>query len=218
MGSKRLKAVVVRGNLPVPLHDGTRAKAIRMKYLKRKDVEAYDLFHDTGTVAAIADLLPNGRCPVKNWGGVGIVDFPVGEEEYEEDRVMSYQKRRYACWHCPIGWLSYEWPFVPDSLEAVTGWEWSLETLRRTGDRIGTMRHLFNLREGINPLEYPIQGRIVGDPPQTTGPLEGRTLDYETMIREYLEYSDWDPVTTVPSRTKLEELGLGDLAPIFHPI
>jgi aldehyde:ferredoxin oxidoreductase len=117
---------------------------------------------------------------------------------------------------CLFGYLSYEWPFIPDFMEAATGWEWPMATVRKTGERIGTMRHLFNLREGINPLEYSVPGRAVGSPPQTTGPLEGRTVDYQTMVREYLEYIDWDPVTTVPSLAKLAELGLGDLAPIFH--
>lgn len=427
MGSKKLKAVAVRGKLRVPLDDEGRAKALRREYLNRKgDEELFDFFHDTGTVAAIAANIENGRCPIKNWGGVGLVDFEEGIEEYDEDRVMSFQTRRYACWNCSIGcggtvevtepgpyqgvrghkpeyetggtfanmtlmadfpalirinelcnrygldtisagcviafamecyenglltekdtdglavrwgddkaiiallekmalregigdvladgvqraaarigggaeeyaihiggqepgmhdprylpgyittymldatpgrhtqggdtmpvqgldvrehderstnphdradvqklvadlahvmnaagvclfgFLSYEWPWLPDFLEAVTGWEWPMETVRRTGDRIGTMRHLFNLREGINPLEYTIPGRVVGDPPQTTGPLEGRTVDYKTMVREYLEYIGWDPVTAVPRKEKLEELGLGDLVPMFH--
>ena len=50
------------------------------------------------------------------------------------------------------------------------------------------MRHLFNLREAINPVDHDIVGRIVGDPPQAVGPLEDRTVDYMTMGREYLEY------------------------------
>ena len=117
---------------------------------------------------------------------------------------------------CLFGFLAYEYSFLPDFLEAVTGWDWPMDTLRKTGDRIETMRHLFNLREGVNPLHRSVPSRVVGEPPQTAGPLKGRTVDYKTMVREYLDYLDWDPVTTVPSKKKLEELGLGDLAPMFH--
>jgi aldehyde:ferredoxin oxidoreductase len=119
---------------------------------------------------------------------------------------------------CLFGYLSYEWSFIPDFLEAVTGWEWSLATMRTTGERIGTIRHLFNLREGINPLKHHISGRIVGDPPQILGPLKGRTVDYKTMVREYLEYMGWNPETTVPSKEKLIELGLDEMLPLFHPV
>jgi aldehyde:ferredoxin oxidoreductase len=427
MGSKQLKAVAVRGNLPIPIYDQARTNKLRKEYIKRNQGGAYDFFHDTGTPALIGPNIVSGRCPVKNWAGVGVVDFKEGITEYDVDRVMSHQTRPYGCWKCTIacgghfesnepgpyqgvkadqpeyesagafgnltltanfpaiiklndlsnrfgfdtisaagtiafaiecfenglltekdtdgvqlrwgnaeaiiamlekmayrqgigdllaegsqraaaqigqgaeqyavqiggqelpmhdpkylpgyittyildatpgrhtqggdqsppvnfpqreydamstdphnradvhqlsadlvhvmnaagiclfGYLSYEWSFIPDFLEAITGWEWSLETMRKTGERIGTMRHLFNLREGINPLQHRISGRIVGDPPQAAGPLKGRTVDYKTMTHEYLEHLGWDPETTVPGKEKLIELGLDEMLPLFHP-
>ena len=40
-------------------------------------------------------------------------------------------------------------PTLAKIIAATTGWDYSLEELLKTGDRIGTMRHVFNLREGL---------------------------------------------------------------------
>ncbi len=74
------------------------------------------------------------------------------------------------------------------------------------------MRHLFNLREGLNPLEYPTNPRLVGRPPLKKGPLANVTIDDDTMIEDYLKKMDWDTTTTRPSTGKLQELGLRQVA------
>ena len=100
---------------------------------------------------------------------------------------------------------------------AVTGWDYSVEELLQTGDRIGTMRHVFNLREGLNPLKHFIHGRIYGNPPLTDGPLAGVTSDLEAEAYWHLGQLDWDRVTTKPSRNKLLALGMDDIAEELWP-
>jgi aldehyde:ferredoxin oxidoreductase len=97
---------------------------------------------------------------------------------------------------------------LPDFLSSVTGWDLKLEDLYDIGDRIGIIRHAFNLREGHNPLLRNMPGRIVGEPPFAEGNLRGVTVDYRTEVREYLEEMDWDTSTTVPSEERLRELGM----------
>jgi aldehyde:ferredoxin oxidoreductase len=97
-------------------------------------------------------------------------------------------------------------------MNAVTGWDLTTAEMLKTGERIYTIRHAFNLREGLNPLEYYVPDRITGRPPKTQGPLKGVTLDEEAIDRELLTEFDWDARTTRPSRKKLEELGLDDVA------
>lgn len=104
-----------------------------------------------------------------------------------------------------------------DFMCAVSGWDLTIEELIKTGERITNIRHAFNLREGLNPLEYKIPGRIIGNPPPQAGPLKGITVDEETMDREYLTAMDWDLKTTKPSKKKLEELGLEDVAKEILP-
>jgi aldehyde:ferredoxin oxidoreductase len=102
-------------------------------------------------------------------------------------------------------------------MRAVSGWDLTVDELIQTGERITNIRHAFNLREGLNPLEYDIPGRIMGNPPPKEGPLAGVTVDEETLDGEYLSAMDWDLKTTKPSRKKLEELGLEDVAQEILP-
>jgi aldehyde:ferredoxin oxidoreductase len=101
---------------------------------------------------------------------------------------------------------------VTDSLNAATGWKMTTEDLVKTGERIGTLRHVFNLREGLNPLKTEVPGRIFGRPPLQAGPLKGITVDTDTLVSEYLKVMDWDPVTAKPGDQRLRELGLQDVA------
>lgn len=424
MGSKRLKAIVVRGEKEVPVADAEGLRRLRAKYLREYDEDAYALFRDEGTCGITAESAYSGDSPVKNWGGIGVRDFGDDvADKISDDSVLAYQQRKFNCYRCPLGcggvvklehgpfaldqandyqgykpeyetlaafgsmllndnlgsiikaneicndygldtistgstvafaiecreqgllserdvdgldlrWGNAEaivaltrkiarregvgelladgivaaatrigedaweyaievggeelpmhdprfWPgtatayildgtpgrhtqgsemlpppglglpehdkyeysgkaenhrklvnlthvmnsagiclfaymtfyiqSLPDQLSAVTGWKYSLEDLYPIGERIGTLRHLFNLREGLNPLLRRIPDRMVGVPPQDEGPLEGVTVDYRTQIREYLELIGWDPKTTVPSADSLRVLGLDEL-------
>jgi aldehyde:ferredoxin oxidoreductase len=109
---------------------------------------------------------------------------------------------------CLFGFLSYPFQAVLDQLSAATGDAWDLNRMMAAGTRIYTMRHAFNLREGLNPLERNMPGRIVGEPPLKEGNVKNVTVDYRTLAREFLERLGWDPRTTVPSEKSLDELGM----------
>ena len=102
-------------------------------------------------------------------------------------------------------------------MQAITGIDWTQEELNKCGERIMTVRHCFNLREGINPLQRYVHPRIIGDPPQTTGPLAGVRADIEAQIYWGLGALDWDRVTTKPSKAKLTALGLDGIAEELYP-
>ncbi len=114
-------------------------------------------------------------------------------------------------------WQAARGPYIRKMMTSVTGLDRSMEELTRTGDRIGTMRHIFNLREGLNPLEHYIHPRVIGRPPQEEGPLAGVTLDIEHEGWWYLGALEWDRKTTIPSRNKLLELGMNDIAEEYWP-
>jgi len=107
--------------------------------------------------------------------------------------------------------------YIAGFMSAVTGWDRSMDELLKAGERIATMRHVFNLREGINPLELKVHPRIIGKPPYETGPLAGVTADIEAQNYWNLGALDWDRVTTKPSKKKLLELGLEDVAKDLWP-
>jgi aldehyde:ferredoxin oxidoreductase len=104
-----------------------------------------------------------------------------------------------------------------DGMRAVTGWDRSMGELLKAGERIANMRHVINLREGINPLSWDVHPRMVGKPPQETGPLAGITCDIEAQVNWNLGALDWDRFTTKPSKRKLLALGLDDVAQDLWP-
>ena len=112
--------------------------------------------------------------------------------------------------------ITLEMNDMPEFFKAVTGWDLTTDDLFEIGDRISTIRMAFNLREGINPLEdFKIPGRVIGHPPVKSGPQKGVEIDLNTMVREYLSAMDWDQVTFKPSRNRLEQLGLEDVAEVL---
>jgi len=107
--------------------------------------------------------------------------------------------------------------FIADSIGVVTGWDRPTEELLKIGERIANLRHVINLREGVNPLEWEVHPRIVGQPPQEEGPLAGVTSDIEAQVYWNLGALDWDRITAKPSKRKLLELGLNDVAEDLWP-
>jgi aldehyde:ferredoxin oxidoreductase len=104
-----------------------------------------------------------------------------------------------------------------DFLNAVTGLNYTLGDVLKIGERIANMRHLFNLREGINELNWTPHPRIIGNPPQKEGPLAGVTADMEHQIYWCLGALNWNKNTTKPSKQKLLELGMVDIAEELWP-
>jgi aldehyde:ferredoxin oxidoreductase len=107
--------------------------------------------------------------------------------------------------------------YAAEFLAPVTGWERSLEEILKCGERIEVMRHVFNLREGDNPINRKVHGRIIGQPPQKEGPLADVTADLDAQVYWNLGAMDWDRVTAKPSRNRLLGLGLNDVADEFWP-
>jgi aldehyde:ferredoxin oxidoreductase len=107
--------------------------------------------------------------------------------------------------------------YLADMIRAVTGLDRSFDELLWIGERIANMRHVFSLREGDNPLNRTVHPRIPGIPPHKDGPLAGMSIDWKIQAYWNLGALDWDPETTKPSRKKLIELGLDDVADDLGP-
>jgi aldehyde:ferredoxin oxidoreductase len=102
-------------------------------------------------------------------------------------------------------------------LNAVTGLDWTVQSVLKAGERIAVTRQLFNLREGINSLNLYAHPRLYGDPPQKEGPLAGVKIN--TALQNYwnLGALDWDGVSMKPSKNKLMEFGFKKEAEEFWP-
>ena len=71
--------------------------------------------------------------------------------------------------------------------KAIMGWDVSQDEIMAMGKRIQLLRYMFNSREGINPKKIIPPSRMVGEPPLKAGPTANVTVDYKTMVDEYLD-------------------------------
>ena len=407
MGSKKLKAVVVRGTMPVPIADKETAERLRKEHVKSLQTPGpmnLEGLHRFGTSALTANSAHSGDTPVRNWGGIGIIDLP-DVEGLKAEVLEKYVQKLGGCWHCPVackailkeGTGQYKYPggirrpeyetqgsfgancgnsntesinmvndicnrygldtisagtvmafaiecyengvitkkdtdgidlkwgnhkalvamtekmakregigdkladgvkvaaekmgkgakkfavhvggqevgmhdpklagfggmsafaryqmdatpgrhtqgFGPggfsghvvnasglcligfgfgsgpaklaEFMTAVTGLNYTVDDILKTGERIANMRHVFNLREGINELDWYAHPRVYGEPPQKEGPLAGVTINTKAQNYWNLGALDWDMVTTKPSKNKLIELGLIEIAEELWP-
>ncbi|MBI4294956.1 MAG: aldehyde ferredoxin oxidoreductase family protein [Chloroflexi bacterium] len=118
---------------------------------------------------------------------------------------------------CMFGYICMNMNTTIEFLSLATGWDIDLDEMAKTGERIVNIRQAFNIREGLNPAQFQLPDRLVGNPPLKEGPIAGKTCDIDLMTREYNIAQDWDPATAKPSKGKLEELGLSDVAKSLYP-
>jgi aldehyde:ferredoxin oxidoreductase len=113
-----------------------------------------------------------------------------------------------ACGMCSFPMVTGTLPIV-DFVQAVTGWDFTAAELLMTGERIQTLRQLFNFREGVRPGEFTLPKRII-EPP-SVGPLKEIRYPIEDIRRTYFRAMNWDPITGEPSLKRLQELGLNGI-------
>ena len=127
-------------------------------------------------------------------------------------RLNAFQNVVNATGMCQFMWFTG--PSGADAMlecfKYVCGWDFTLDDMLNIGDRIATIRMAFNLREGINPItDFKLPPRVMPSVVKKEGEPEA---DLYTMRRDYLEAMGWDQATFMPSRSRLEQLGLEDVA------
>ncbi len=100
MGSKKLKAIAMKGKMKVPMADEQKANDMRKDHLTKMRPGA-KFIGDFGTPGIFIPCVESDDAPCKNWDGVAVIDFP----QYKDlggDPTIALQERKYGCWHCPI--------------------------------------------------------------------------------------------------------------------
>jgi aldehyde:ferredoxin oxidoreductase len=102
MGSKKLKAVVAVGDAQPAMADPEGMKQSIAKHREfMREQGFFGVLHQYGTAGLTASSCVSADTPIKNWAGVPD-DFPTAGK-ISDDAVMAIQKKKYACWRCPIG-------------------------------------------------------------------------------------------------------------------
>jgi len=100
-------------------------------------------------------------------------------------------------------------PVLLQLLAAATGSSPHLEQWQRAGERIFTLKRAFNNRLGVCRGNDRLPERLLI--PMSNG-SQGRTPRMEALLSEFYAYRDWDWETGKPSRQKLINLGLPEIA------
>jgi len=100
-----------------------------------------------------------------------------------------------------------------DLISSVTGWEFSIEDFKMTGERIVNLSRAFNMRDGFSRADDNLPKRLVEEP-MPDGPAKGHVVtELDTLLDNYYEARGWDKITGKPSPEKLRELGLDFVIP-----
>lgn len=89
-------------------------------------------------------------------------------------------------------------------LKAATGYNYTVENIYIAGERMFTLKRVYNIKCGVTSKDDTLP-EIVLQPVE--GGSAGNVPDVEKQVSEFYEFRKWPD--GVPSREKLEELGLG---------
>jgi aldehyde:ferredoxin oxidoreductase len=156
-----------------------------------------------------------------------------------QDRSYAKESLVLCDFNWPMIWVNYKgghvgYPALESRIyKAITGKETDEAGLNKIGERIFNLQRAINLRQGwagrkddciLDYLfEVPLkEGELFFDPecllPGPGGEVisrKGKVVDreaFEKMKDEYYTLRGWDTVTGLPTKARLEELQLGDVA------
>jgi aldehyde:ferredoxin oxidoreductase len=104
MGSKRLKAVAVRGTAAVPVADPDALGRLSKDFARAlRDLPGMaQVLMKHGTCGFTGALVAGGATPLKNWQLAGEQAFPAVKRVTDGDAFVRFQTRKYGCASCPI--------------------------------------------------------------------------------------------------------------------
>ncbi len=92
----------------------------------------------------------------------------------------------------------------------VTGIGLDIDGLKLATERIINLERMYNARLGFSRKDDTLPARILREP-VPSGPSAGETVDLERMLDEYYGLMGWNIDDGLPTRERLEGLGLADL-------
>jgi aldehyde:ferredoxin oxidoreductase len=135
----------------------------------------------------------------------------------EHKRITGLLNVASSAGMCLFGYIVMPWESLPKFISHVTGWDITNDEVETIGERIANMQHAFNIREGLNPVQFKVPSRLYKAKPPYDGPIADRTCDIELLVKDWYKEMDWDVKTGKPSKRKLEGLDLKDVAEALYP-
>jgi aldehyde:ferredoxin oxidoreductase len=102
------------------------------------------------------------------------------------------------------------------SINAATGWTFSMQEALHIGERATNMARIFNLREGFSRKDDTLPERLFQG--LENGALQGNAIpreEFEQSLTILYEKKGWDAQTGIPTPEKLRTLGLDWAIPML---
>ncbi|MHA1711395.1 MAG: aldehyde ferredoxin oxidoreductase family protein [Candidatus Freyarchaeota archaeon] len=192
-------------------------------HVKGLEISGYDVraAQAMGLAYATADI---GAHHNRAWAIA--YDIEVGREKYGEDKVklvirLQHARPLFDCLGtCRFQWLETELDieFYAKFYTAATGIKVTIDELLLASERVYNLTRAIGIRRGLKPeREEWLPERVFKDP-VPKGTVRGSTLDkkkFREMIQTYYKLRGWNE-RGIPTREKLVELGLEDVARALH--
>lgn len=143
-----------------------------------------------------------------------VTKYPKAEEYIPSDNealksvaISCYKELNDAaggCFFALIAGLNH-WNLFT-MLNHTTGWNLSADEYMEIGRRIQTLRQMFSVKHGVQPRDAIMTGRVVGEPPLSSGNLKGITLPMEEMVSLHWKHYGWNEKTGFPEQEITTEL------------
>jgi len=196
----------------MPYHDPRPAKTLALQYGTANRGMCHVHPHETHDVVHTPEwaetLVPYGlpKPPIDGYSeeGTGPITMIV------QDAGMTMEILGLCKFHV---WTGLSLKRRATILSDTVGWDISDLDLMKIAERVSNLQRCFNVREGMRRKDDMIPKRLREAP--AFGPFsrkEAAIVNYEGMLDEYYEARGWDKKTGIPTRKKLEELGLKEAA------
>jgi len=162
--------------------------------------------------------LTNTSTIESTWAGIHpqLVDLPAVSNPYSHEEMSTLNAkfngiRQFDDCLGICRFASTNPKLVLDCLNAVTGWNLSLDDAFQIGRRVVNQLRMFNFRHGMK-MEDEQPSQRYGSIP-VDGPGKGKNImeKWGWMLENYYTLMGWDPKTGIPLPKTLKKLGLEEL-------
>jgi aldehyde:ferredoxin oxidoreductase len=106
MGSKKLKAIVLKGNQKINVADKDTLIQLTKEYnegIKAATAGSMYIYKTLGTSGLNAIVGRVGDAPIKNWAGDSAKDFPIERlNKFDGLELNKYKQKEYGCFSCSV--------------------------------------------------------------------------------------------------------------------
>lgn len=199
LGPEAVKIAAHVKGLDIPAHDPRAYFSIAVNYA----TSSTGAHHERGNpqVASMGFLLPEAGIDKE------VDRFEMDNTEFLAARYQDYATLTNSLVQCKFmlfGGMTLT--DLLDTLNAITGWKWSMGDFLKAGERIFTLQRLLNNKYGVTRKDDKLPSKLLV--PGKQGSRAGKApIDYEKSLEKYYTLRGWN-TNGVPTENKLKELGL----------